>query len=94
MPHRELGGATTPLGDLDKIAAQCRSRDIWLHCDGARLLEIAPYYRRGDGGGGDGAAADVGAASGGGEGGVELPELCERFDSVYVSFYKGITCSL
>ena len=46
-------------------AAACRGQ-VPLHADGARLLEVAPYY------------------------GLPLPELCRLFDSLYVSFYKGL----
>mmetsp|Transcript_21558 Transcript_21558/g.68611 ORF Transcript_21558/g.68611 Transcript_21558/m.68611 type:complete len:225 (+) Transcript_21558:229-903(+) len=40
--------------------------EVPLHADGARLLEVAPYY------------------------GLPLPGLCRLFDSLYVSFYKGL----
>lgn len=66
LPQRMNGGATIPWEDLQRVSKLCRSEGIKLHCDGARLWEIQPYY------------------------GVSLAEISALFDSVYVSFYKGL----
>ncbi|MBM7563194.1 threonine aldolase family protein [Paenibacillus sacheonensis] len=66
LPQREIGGQLPDYGELEAIAAYCRSKGIKLHLDGARLFEVLPYY------------------------GKSAAEVCAFFDSVYVSFYKGI----
>ncbi|ANS76218.1 threonine aldolase [Paenibacillus yonginensis] len=66
LPQREIGGQLPPFGELEAISAYCRENGIRLHLDGARLLEILPYYEK------------------------TAAEVCALFDSVYVSFYKGI----
>ncbi|MBH0331505.1 threonine aldolase [Brevibacillus brevis] len=66
LPQREIGGQLPAYEDLEEISRYCREKGIRLHLDGARLLEILPYYQK---------TAD---------------EVCALFDSVYVSFYKGI----
>ncbi|CAI8825541.1 threonine aldolase [Brevibacillus sp. IT-7CA2] len=66
LPQREIGGQLPAYEDLEAISRYCREKGIRLHLDGARLLEILPYYQK---------SAD---------------EVCALFDSVYVSFYKGI----
>ncbi|MED1914699.1 beta-eliminating lyase-related protein [Bacillus thuringiensis] len=66
LPQREIGGQLPAYEDLEAISRYCREKGIRLHLDGARLLEILPYYQK---------TAD---------------EVCALFDSVYVSFYKGI----
>eukprot|EP00966_Prymnesium_polylepis_P163888 3789146-Prymnesium_polylepis.1 len=66
VPHRELGCASPPWEELEALSALAREYNCPLHMDGARLLEIAPYYGR--------TAAEVAAL----------------FDTVYVSFYKGL----
>ncbi|MED1797157.1 threonine aldolase family protein [Brevibacillus porteri] len=66
LPQREIGGQLPSYEDLEAISQYCREKGIRLHLDGARLLEILPYYQK---------SAD---------------EVCALFDSVYVSFYKGI----
>ncbi|MGZ4135925.1 MAG: threonine aldolase family protein [Tumebacillaceae bacterium] len=66
LPQREIGGQLPPYEDLVGISAYCREKGIKLHLDGARLLEVLPYYQK------------------------SAEELCQLFDSVYVSFYKGI----
>ncbi|WP_029333573.1 threonine aldolase family protein [Exiguobacterium oxidotolerans] len=66
LPNRELGGVAPTFSELEAIVAYCRERGIRLHLDGARLLELLPYY--------DKPASDV----------------ASLFDSVYLSFYKGI----
>ncbi|MFC5448826.1 threonine aldolase family protein [Paenibacillus aestuarii] len=66
LPQREIGGVLPPYEDLEAISAHCRKQGIKLHLDGARLLEILPYYQK------------------------TAAELCSLFDSVYMSFYKGI----
>ncbi|MBW5471307.1 low specificity L-threonine aldolase [Brevibacillus formosus] len=66
LPQREIGGQLPAYKDLEAISRYCREKGIRLHLDGARLLEILPFYQK---------SAD---------------ELCALFDSVYISFYKGI----
>ncbi|MGM7703453.1 threonine aldolase family protein [Pseudalkalibacillus sp. Hm43] len=66
LPQREIGGQLPEYETLVAISEYCREKGIKLHLDGARLLEILPYY------------------------GKTAEEVCALFDSVYVSFYKGI----
>ncbi|NQX71429.1 DegT/DnrJ/EryC1/StrS family aminotransferase [Paenibacillus alba] len=66
LPQREIGGQLPAYEELEAISSYCREKGIKLHLDGARLLEILPYYQR------------------------SAAEICALFDSVYMSFYKGI----
>jgi threonine aldolase len=66
LPQREIGGQLPSFETLVQISEHCRQKGIKLHLDGARLLEVLPYYQR------------------------TAAEVCELFDSVYLSFYKGI----
>ncbi|WP_246625268.1 threonine aldolase family protein [Fictibacillus nanhaiensis] len=66
LPQREIGGQLPDYETLVGISDFCRSKEIKLHLDGARLFEILPYYKK------------------------TAAEVCALFDSVYVSFYKGI----
>ncbi|MGE5672671.1 MAG: threonine aldolase family protein [Mycobacterium leprae] len=66
LPQREIGGQVPSFETLEAIAAYCRQHGIRLHLDGARLLEVLPYY------------------------GKTAAEVCALFDSVYISFYKGL----
>jgi threonine aldolase len=66
LPQREIGGQLPDYAELEAISAYCREQGIILHLDGARLLEVLPYY------------------------GKTAAEVCGLFDSVYISFYKGI----
>ncbi|MBN6886316.1 threonine aldolase [Cytobacillus horneckiae] len=66
LPQRELGGRLPSFETLQKISAYCREKGIRLHLDGARLLEVLPYYKK------------------------TASEVSKLFDSVYLSFYKGI----
>lgn len=66
LPQRELGGLLPSVEELETICAYARAKGIRLHLDGARLLEILPYYET--------SASDIG----------------RLFDSVYISFYKGL----
>lgn len=66
LPQREIGGQLPTFETLEAIAAFCRAKGIRLHLDGARLLEVLPYY------------------------GKTAAEVCALFDSVYISFYKGL----
>nr|WP_239585924.1 aminotransferase class I/II-fold pyridoxal phosphate-dependent enzyme [Bacillus mesophilus] len=66
LPQREIGGQLPSYETLVNISNYCKSKDIKLHLDGARLLEVLPYYK------------------------VSAKEICSLFDSVYLSFYKGI----
>ena len=66
LPQREIGGQLPSYETLEDISRYCRENGIKLHLDGARLLEVLPYYQK------------------------TAYEVCELFDSVYLSFYKGI----
>ena len=66
LPQREIGGQLPSYETLEAISSHCRMNGIKLHLDGARLLEVLPYYEK------------------------TASEVCELFDSVYLSFYKGI----
>jgi threonine aldolase len=66
LPQREIGGQLPGYETLVGISNYCRKNGIKLHLDGARLLEVLPYYEK------------------------TVSEVCELFDSVYLSFYKGI----
>lgn len=66
LPQREIGGQLPSFETLEATAAYCRERGIRLHLDGARLLEVLPYYEK------------------------SAAEVCALFDSVYISFYKGL----
>jgi threonine aldolase len=66
LPQREIGGQLPDYETLKSISSYCRDKGIKLHLDGARLLEILPFYKK------------------------SAAEICDLFDSVYVSFYKGI----
>jgi threonine aldolase len=60
--------------ELEAIRAWCTENSVLLHMDGARLWDAAPYYAAGGGAGVDKTIRDV----------------CGLFDSVYVSWYKGM----
>ena len=66
LPQREIGGQLPSFETLQQISAYCHEKSIMLHLDGARLLEVLPYYKK------------------------TAAEICDLFDSVYMSFYKGI----
>ncbi len=66
LPQREIGGELPQWDRLVELTDWCRSRNIPVHLDGARLYECLPYYAK--------SAAEVAAL----------------FDSIYVSFYKGV----
>jgi threonine aldolase len=66
LPQREIGGQLPRFETLVQISEHCRTNGIKLHLDGARLLEVLPYYQK------------------------TAAEVCELFDSVYLSFYKGV----
>ncbi|KAK4507349.1 hypothetical protein PRZ48_001084 [Zasmidium cellare] len=70
IPNRTLGCKTYSFEELETISQACREANVKLHCDGARLWEISPYYQ---------ATA-----------GKSIADVCALFDSVYVSFYKGL----
>ncbi|KAF2642955.1 hypothetical protein P280DRAFT_538803 [Massarina eburnea CBS 473.64] len=44
IPNRTLGCATYTFPQLQEISTICRSAGVALHCDGARLWEIEPFY--------------------------------------------------
>ena len=81
-PHREIGGKCTPLEDLKAISTTCREKGIRLHMDGARLWEASAYYCSASTG--DEVSSLPSSPS------ITIKELCALFDSVYVSFYKGL----
>ena len=45
IPNRTLGCATYTFDELREISAACKAANVVLHCDGARIWEIEPYYR-------------------------------------------------
>lgn len=44
LPQREIGGQLPSYETLEAISDYCRKQGIRLHLDGARLLEVLPYY--------------------------------------------------
>ncbi|RIW27419.1 low specificity L-threonine aldolase [Bacillus salacetis] len=46
LPQREIGGQLPDFGTLQSISDHCRDKGIFLHLDGARLLEVLPYYQK------------------------------------------------
>jgi threonine aldolase len=46
LPQREIGGQLPEYETLEQISSYCREKGIKLHLDGARLLEIVPYYNK------------------------------------------------
>lgn len=70
VPNRTLGCQTYTLAELERISAACKEADVKLHCDGARIWEIEPYYQR--------------------TAGKSFADIARLFDTVYVSFYKGM----
>ena len=46
LPQREIGGQLPEYETLEQISSYCREKGIKLHLDGARLLEIVPYYQK------------------------------------------------
>lgn len=45
IPNRTLGCATYSFSELESISYACRKAGVKLHCDGARIWEIEPYYQ-------------------------------------------------
>jgi len=83
VPEREIGGKCAPLKDLRALSASCKTHGVKLHCDGARLWEATSFYCNESNESDDEREEEP----------VTLQELCGLFDSVYVSFYKGIGAS-
>ncbi|MGD6965891.1 threonine aldolase family protein [Rossellomorea vietnamensis] len=46
LPQREIGGQLPDFETLQAISAYCQEQGIKLHLDGARLLEVLPFYRK------------------------------------------------
>ncbi|WP_142829084.1 threonine aldolase family protein [Planococcus soli] len=46
LPQREIGGQLPSFETLEQISQHCRDKQIRLHLDGARLLEVLPYYQK------------------------------------------------
>lgn len=46
LPQREIGGQLPSFETLEQISQYCRKKQIRLHLDGARLLEVLPYYQK------------------------------------------------
>jgi threonine aldolase len=85
LPHREIGGKCPSWSDLEQISADCRRLGIAFHMDGARFWEACAYY------------AETEMDSSSQKFSESYPRattsaqrLCALFDSVYVSFYKGL----
>ena len=66
LPQRMNGGGVISLEYLRNVSKLCKEKGVKLHCDGARLFEVQPYYD------------------------ISAEEIGSLFDSVYLSFYKGI----
>jgi threonine aldolase len=81
LPHREIGGATPTISDLSAIKSLAADYGASLHCDGARLLEVAPFYEQEE----TDALAAVGFPQL-----SSLQVLAKFFDSCFLSFYKGV----
>lgn len=79
LPHRELGGKLTPWKDVLQMSAYCRAQGIAFHCDGARIFEAAAGYAKFET-----SSSSMDAPM------MPLEELARPFDSVYISFYKGL----
>jgi threonine aldolase len=74
IPHRELGGKCTPLEDIVAMSAHCRRRGIHFHMDGARIWEAS-------------AASSYATTA---DARTNARELASLFESIYISFYKGL----
>jgi Beta-eliminating lyase len=70
IPNSTLGCETYTFSELTQISRICKDANIALHCDGARIWEIEPYYKITDG--------------------KSFVDIAALFDSIYVSFYKGL----
>ena len=70
IPNRGLGCQTYSFSDLEAMSIASRNNGVKFHCDGARLWEIEPWYRK--------------------TAGKTFADICSLFDTVYVSFYKGL----
>lgn len=46
LPQREIGGQLPSYETLEQISEYCKEKGIRLHLDGARLLEVLPYYQK------------------------------------------------
>ncbi len=66
LPQREMGGAAPSLEELTEMVMYLKQRGIKCHLDGARILEVLPYYK------------------------YKTKELFTLFDSIYMSYYKGL----
>jgi threonine aldolase len=49
VPNRSLGCETYTFSELEQISQICKDASIALHCDGARIWDIEPYYQSNDG---------------------------------------------
>ena len=74
----EIGGKCTSWADLESLSTHCRKAGISLHMDGARLWEAT------------GALGESLVTQSAGTQGSTRESLCQLFDSLYVSFYKGL----
>lgn len=70
IPNRVLGCQTYSYDELCQISSLCQDAGVKLHCDGARIWEIEPYYQV--------------------TFGKSFKDLASLFDTIYVSFYKGV----
>lgn len=82
LPQRELGGLLPSWEDLVAQVEWARERGTAMHLDGARLWECGPFY--------DGQQHDGRQHAGQQEDGQRYAAIAALFDTVYVSFYKGI----
>jgi Beta-eliminating lyase len=70
IPNASLGCDAFAFSELTQISRICKDAGIKMHCDGARIWEIEPYYRLTHE--------------------KSFRDIAALFDSVYVSFYKGL----
>lgn len=90
LPQRMNGGRTMRYEDLLGVSQLCKRRGVKLHCDGARLWEVQPFY------GVRSLQLCLQYHKRQYPPAEHLPEvvtfrdLATLFDSVYVSFYKGV----
>lgn len=91
-PHREIGGKMTSMEDLIAISKYCHSHNIPLHMDGARLWEAQVAYSECNNNNNNNNISNINNnnASTTDVKSDSIKALCGLFDTVYVSFYKGI----
>ena len=83
LPHRELGGKLTPYNDILEMSKLLKKHNVAFHCDGARIFEAyAGYTTSNDNKSSSSPLTTAPPKS--------MSELVKPFDSIYISFYKGL----